>query len=33
MFAFQSVRFAKRSQNIVYKELISTDEIKNTIMK
>ena len=30
MFAFQSVRFAKESQNIVYKELISTDEIKNT---
>ena len=29
MFAFQSVRFAKESQNIVYKELISTDEIKN----
>ena len=30
MFAFQSVRFAKESQNIVYKELISNDEIKNT---
>ncbi len=27
MFAFQSVRFAKESQNIVYNELIITDEI------
>ena len=33
MFAFQSVRFAKESQNIVYKELISTDKIKNTDYK